>query len=96
MLFQNYFQLIVLRLRRNGCDANQEKSDIPQGMTLTPPLLDLWTKSGSQLDSLLDREFPGQDYRNLVYELNIQLNKYETVGSLVPGGNHGRARGRRL
>ena len=61
----------MLRLRRNGCDANQEKSDIPQGMTLTPPLLDLWTKSGSQLDSLLDREFPDKEYRNLVYALNI-------------------------
>ena len=61
----------MLRLRRSGCDANQ-KSDIPQGMTLTPPLLDLWTKSGSQLDSLLNKEFTAQEYRNLVYALKWQ------------------------
>ena len=78
MLFQNKFYLIVLRLRRSGCDANQEKSDIPQGMTLTPPLLDLWTKSGSQLDSLLNREFPGQEYRNVVYALNV-LNHIKKI-----------------
>ena len=66
----------MLRLRRSGCDANQEKSDIPQGMTLTPPLLDLWTKSGSQLDSLLDREFPDKEYRNLVYALNTYIKTF--------------------